>query len=84
VALFCVFRAKKGGELMRRITTTFVNNLDIVNAKGFIPYWEISSKLNIHENTLRNWMKNEMDPEKKTKVLHAIEQIKHEEMLLAK
>lgn len=63
------------------LRTTFTCNLDIVRAKGFIPYWEIGKKLGVHENTLRNWMRRELDPKKKAKILNAIEQIKQEELL---
>jgi hypothetical protein len=64
--------------------TAFVNNLDIIEAKGVIPYWKIASLLQIHENSLRIWMRREMDPERKAKVLQAITEIKQEKMLLTK
>ena len=56
--------------------TVFTKNKDIVKAKGFIPYWRIAEKLGVHENTLRNWMRKEMDQDKKNKVLKAIEEVK--------
>lgn len=53
-------------------------NPSVLEAKGGIPYYVIANKLSVHENTVRNWMKREMAPEKKVKVLKAIEEIKQE------
>ena len=57
------------------------NNNDILIAKGSIPYWVIASQIDVHENTVRNWMKREMLPVKKAMILRAIEEIKEKEML---
>ncbi|MGW9164978.1 hypothetical protein ACWGPZ_27015 [Priestia megaterium] len=51
-------------------------NENIEKAKGSIPYWVIAEKLGVHENTIQNWMKKEMDEERQRKVMLAIEQIK--------
>ncbi|WP_409276388.1 hypothetical protein V1499_23160 (plasmid) [Neobacillus sp. SCS-31] len=56
----------------------FKRNAEIIQAKGSIPLWLISSYLNVHENTVRNWMRREMDQEKKSMVLAAIEKAKKE------
>lgn len=56
----------------------FQKNLDVIEEKGSIPYWVIANKLCVHENTLRNWMKRDMDLVKKSKVLTAIREIKQE------
>lgn len=53
-------------------------NLKVLQAKGDIPYWVIAFKLSVHENTIRNWMKREMNPETEAKLLDAIETIKLE------
>lgn len=53
-------------------------NAEIIKAKGDIPYWIIASQLGVHENTIRNWMKREVDPVKKVKLLKVIEEIKQE------
>jgi len=50
--------------------------MEIRKAKGDIPLWVIAEKLNVHENTLYNWMKKEMDEQRKAKVLNAIKEIK--------
>lgn len=57
------------------VKSVFHFNREILNAKGWIPYWEIAQVLAIHENTLRNWMKSEMDSERKQLVMDAISQI---------
>gem|GEM_PF-2091543 len=54
----------------------FKRNMEIRKAKGDIPLWVIAEKLNVHENTLYNWMKKEMDEQRKAKVLNAIKEIK--------
>lgn len=51
-------------------------NESIEKAKGSIPYWVIAEKLGVHENTIQNWMKKEMDEERKEKVMAAIDHIK--------
>lgn len=55
------------------------SNSEIVAAKGDIPYWVIAKQLGVHENTVRNWMKREMDPKKKKAVLSVIHEIKQKE-----
>lgn len=54
----------------------FKRNLDIRSAKGQIPMWVIAERLNISENTFRNWMRKEMDPDKKALIFSAIVEIK--------
>ncbi|MBO1005757.1 hypothetical protein [Pseudogracilibacillus auburnensis] len=54
----------------------FSSNRDILNEKEHIPYWIIANELGVHENTLRNWMKTEMSPERKKKVLDVIKGLK--------
>jgi hypothetical protein len=66
----------EGGNIV--VSKFFQKNTQILEAKGDIPYWIIASQVNVHENTVRNWMKREMTPEIKAKVLHAIEEIKQE------
>ena len=56
----------------------FQRNLDIREAKGNIPFWFIAEKLGVHENTLRNWLKKELEPAEKEKVMNVIKDIKHE------
>ncbi|MBT2729201.1 hypothetical protein J7E63_20090 [Bacillus sp. ISL-75] len=53
-------------------------NLNVVEAKGRIPYWVIAERLGVHENTIQNWMKKEMPKERKEEVLGAIAKIKEE------
>lgn len=48
-------------------------NSKILKAKGNIPYWVIADQMGVHENTVRNWMKREMGPEKEALILAAIE-----------
>lgn len=45
----------------------FKRNLEIRKVKGIIPFWVIAERLDIHENTLHNWMKTEMSRERKKK-----------------
>ena len=56
----------------------FKRNLDIREAKGNIPFWIIAERLEVHENTVLNWMKREMSLKQKEKVLNAISAIKEE------
>ncbi|RLL47826.1 hypothetical protein D8M04_00665 [Oceanobacillus piezotolerans] len=56
----------------------FKRNDDIREAKGNIPFWILAEHLNIHENTLLNWMKKEMPEEKKKSIFNAIEAAKKE------
>ncbi|MFD6210203.1 transposase [Peribacillus frigoritolerans] len=56
----------------------FNRNQDIREAKGPIPIWAIAERLGVHENTLRNWMKKEMNRKQKIKVISAITDIKKE------
>ncbi|MEK5039017.1 hypothetical protein [Sporosarcina sp. FSL K6-3457] len=56
----------------------FKRNQDIRDAKGGIPFWIIAERLGIHENTLHNWMKHEMEVDRRTQVLNAIERIRSE------
>ncbi|MFV5318886.1 hypothetical protein COL65_20325 [Priestia aryabhattai] len=51
-------------------------NENIEKAKGKIPYWVIAEKLGVHENTIQNWMKKEMDEARQKKVMFAIHEIK--------
>ena len=53
-------------------------NENIEKAKGSIPYWVIAEKLGVHENTIQNWMKKEMDEERHGKVMFAIDEIKNQ------
>lgn len=62
---------------MRR-GTVFNCNLDVVQAKGSIPYWKIANELNVSEQTVRNWMRHEMNPQKKDLVLSAIARLKQD------
>lgn len=56
----------------------FKRNEDIRQAKGKIPMWVVAERLDISENTFLNWMKKEMDGEKKDRVMSAIAEIKKE------
>lgn len=56
----------------------FKRNHEIRNAKGVIPFWAIAERLEIHVNTLHNWMKTEMSREQQKKVMGAIKEIKEE------
>jgi len=53
-------------------------NEDIKQIKGDIPAWVISRKLGIHENTYFRWVRQELDPTTKAKILNAINEIKQE------
>lgn len=54
-------------------------NLDIKKARGKIPVWAVAEKLEIHENTLRNWLRKEnLSVEKRIKIMAAINEIKEE------
>jgi uncharacterized protein YjcR len=54
----------------------FPENTPILKEKGVIPYWEIASRLGVHVNTVRNWMKSSMNPKQREMVLEAIKAIK--------
>ncbi|MEH7569277.1 hypothetical protein [Priestia megaterium] len=56
----------------------FKRNQDIREAKGDIPIWVIAERLDIHENTLHNWMKKEMCKRRKERIMKAIVGIKKE------
>jgi hypothetical protein len=56
----------------------FKRNLDVREAKGKIPLWVIAERLNIHVTTLNGWMRQEMDAEKKGRIMGAIAAIKEE------
>lgn len=56
----------------------FQRNLDIRKEKGSIPMWVIAEKLGVSEGTLRNWMRTEMVPEKRARVLLAIVELRAE------
>lgn len=44
--------------------------------KNFVgPRWLIAAKLGVHENTLYRWLRTEMPPDKKVKVLRAIKEL---------
>ncbi|TCP19735.1 hypothetical protein EV207_15920 [Scopulibacillus darangshiensis] len=51
-------------------------NVPILEEKGEIPYWEIASRLGVHVNTIRNWMKSSMSQKQREMVLEAIKAIK--------
>lgn len=48
--------------------------------KGKIPLWRIAEKLNIHEKTLINWLRIELEPTKMDKVLTALKQVIEEDV----
>jgi uncharacterized protein YjcR len=54
----------------------FPENTPILKEKGEIPYWEIASRLGVHVNTVRNWMKSSMNQKQREMVLEAIKAIK--------
>lgn len=58
----------------------FINsrNIELREAKGVIPFWVIAERLGVHENTLRNWMKAELQEHEKQKILSVINEIKDE------
>ncbi|MDP4085801.1 MAG: helix-turn-helix domain-containing protein [Bacillota bacterium] len=60
------------------VNKVFQKNAWFFEIKEGIPYYAIANKLGVHKNTLRNWIEREMAPEMKTKVLHAISEIKEE------
>lgn len=53
-------------------------NVELKRKKGKIPYWMIAEKLSIHENTIVRWFRQEMDTQKKERVLQAIKEVKQE------
>jgi len=56
----------------------YQTNSEVIKIKGGIPYWVIAAHLGVHENTVRNWMKQKLDVERKTKILTALKEIKLE------
>lgn len=54
----------------------FPENTLILKEKGEIPYWEIASRLGVHVNTVRNWMKSSMSQKQREMILEAIKAIK--------
>lgn len=56
----------------------FKRNQDIRHAKGNIPFWAISEKLSVSENTLLRWLRTEMPNDKKKRVFNAIEAVKQD------
>ncbi|MEH7340861.1 hypothetical protein [Priestia megaterium] len=56
----------------------FPENAPILEEKGSIPYWVIASRLGVHVNTIRNWMKSDMSQQQKEMVLAAIKAVKEE------
>lgn len=54
----------------------FPENTPILREKGEIPYWEIASRLGVHVNTVRNWMKSSMNQKQREMLLEAIKAIK--------
>lgn len=64
----------------------FMRNIDIREKMTYrdngltrqIPLWVIAERLGIHFNTLRNWLKTELDDERKQLIISAIETIQHE------
>jgi DNA-binding transcriptional regulator YiaG len=54
----------------------YPDNIPILKEKGEIPYWEIASRLGVHVNTIRNWMKSSMSQKQREMVLEAIKVIK--------
>jgi DNA-binding transcriptional regulator YiaG len=56
----------------------FQRNLDVRKEKGTIPMWVIAERLGVSEGTLRNWMRTEMEAEKKARVLLAIVELQAE------
>jgi hypothetical protein len=56
-------------------TKMYQCNKDIRVAKGKLPYWVIANHLRIHENTMMNWMKVEMNDQKKAVILNAITEL---------
>jgi transposase-like protein len=53
-------------------------NQAVKEAKGKIPLWRIAKKVGVHEMTVIRWMREEMDEEKKARVLSAIAEVKTE------
>lgn len=43
-----------------------------------IPLWAVAERLGIHENTLRIWLRKEIEGEKKQRILSAIYKIQSE------
>lgn len=51
-------------------------NTDVWQKKGKIPLWIIAEKLNIHENTLRSWLRQPLSIERKNMICSVIDKIK--------
>lgn len=67
------------------MTSEFLErNAEIIKAKGSLPYYLIANHLDVHENTVRNWMKREMVQVKKDMILQAIKEIKQQEVIEGK
>ena len=45
---------------------------------NFVPMWKIAKLLGISEPTLTRWMRVELTPEKRKRILEAINQLKQE------
>ena len=56
-----------------------MNNLEIreLIEKKRVAYYEVASALGINVSTLSRWLRDELDDERKTKVLRAIRSIKY-------
>jgi hypothetical protein len=65
-------------------TATWQKNLDVRSQMTYIvnglvrsiPLWVIAAELGVHENTLRMWMRKEMQPDRKERVLAAIQTVR--------
>lgn len=60
-------------------TKVLPENVPILKEKGEISYWEIASRLSVHVNTIRNWMKSSMSQRQRELIIAAIKAIKEEE-----
>lgn len=56
----------------------FNRNIELKKEKGNIPYWILGEKLGLSENTIVRWFRQEMDTQKKERVLQAIKEVKQE------
>ncbi|KZZ82530.1 hypothetical protein AS29_020725 [Bacillus sp. SJS] len=52
--------------------------MEIREIKKDIPIWVIANRLNVHENTLRNWLKKDLSQERKDQIIQAILAIREE------
>lgn len=55
-----------------------IENKEVKEAKRNIPLWRIAKSLGVHEMTVIRWFREEMDEEKKQRVLYAIDEVKTE------